>query len=218
MDPILVAAPPRCGTSMIAGLLVQHGVQVGHHRGPHKDNPKGGFENEHIKQFIKDELAKNGYELNPIRHINQNETIYWFEDNPVFKDVIEQAIKDPDSPWLFKEFRILMTWLQWQRHFPNAVYVLNRRNLDDNLKSMLVHPAISKRGPWGDLRDWIRWAHKRQEEIAAECPHVWVDVDKIWQGDMDEARKVVEGCGIQFDEQIAKDWIDPTLWHNRDGA
>ena len=218
MDPILVAAPPRCGTSMVAGLLVHHGVQVGYHRGPHNDNPKGGFENEPIKRFIKDELASNGYDLNPIRHIHMGEYVYNFESNPAFKDIVEDAIEDPGSPWIFKEFRILMTWLQWMRYFPNAVYVLNRRNKADNLQSMKVHPAISKRGPVEDLEAWIDWAHHRQEEIADKCPHVWCDVDKVWQGDMDEARKVVEGCGLTFDEQVAKEWIDPELWHNRSGV
>lgn len=208
MDPILVAAPPRSGTSMISGLLYHHGVQVGEYR-VNKDNPKGGFENTHIKKLVKDQLKKNGYDLNPI--YTQPTT---FQDDPQFRENALKFIPDPTKPWLFKEFRILMTWPLWYKYFPNSIYVLNRRNIQDNLKSMQNHRVISKRGSTRALRFWIEWARERQEEIAKYCLHVWADVDKIWAGDLSEAKKVVEACGLEFDERTTKEWIEPSLCHN----
>jgi hypothetical protein len=197
---------------MVAGLLHYHGVQVGEYK-VNQDNPKGGFENLHIKNVMKQSLLDNGYDLNPIRF---QPTI--FKDDPSFKQKVLQGIPDENKPWLCKEFRILMTWPLWLEHFPNAVYVLNRRNFNDNLKSMLKHRVISKRGSTEDLRWWITWARKTQEAIAGECPHVWAYVDEIWKGNLDEAKKVVEGCGLKFDKQKTKEWIEPSLWHNRSGA
>ena len=208
MDPILVAAPPRSGTSMLAGLLHHHGVQVGEYH-VNKDNPKGGFENIHIKKVVKGKLKKNGYDLNPI-YIQPTT----FKNDPQFRENALKFIPDSTKPWLFKEFRILMTWPLWYKYFPNSIYVLNRRNIQDNLKSMQNHHIISKRGSTRALRFWIEWARERQEEIAKYCPHVWADVDKIWAGDLNEAKKVVEACGLEFDEQITKEWIDPDLCHN----
>ena len=207
---LLVAAPPRCGTSMIAGLLAAHGVPVGETKGPNNSNPKGGFENFPVKQYIKDVLKRNGYDLNPIRKQPAG-----FAEEPFFRDKVLQHIPEHG---LFKEFRILMTWPLWRDHFPDAIYVLNERNKRDNLESMLAHPSISRRGNERDLARWIDWARDRQEQIAQECPHVWVDVDRIWAGDMTEAQHAVEECGIQFDWDTASEWIDPSLWHKREGA
>lgn len=208
MDPILVAAPPRSGTSMIAGLLHHHGVQVGEFRA-NKDNPRGGFENIHIKKVVKDQLKKNGYDLNPI-YIQPTT----FKNDLQFRENALKFIPDSTKPWLFKEFRVLMTWPLWYKYFPNSIYVLNRRNIQDNLKSMQNHHLISKRGSTRALRFWIEWARERQEEIAKYCSHVWVDVDKIWAGDLSEAKKVIEACSIEFDEQTTKEWINPNLCHN----
>lgn len=212
MDPILVAAPPRSGTSMIAGLLHYHGVQVGEYK-VNKDNPKGGFENLHIKDVMKKSLKDNGYNLNPIR---KEPTI--FKHDPDFRKKVLQGIPDSRKTWLCKEFRILMTWPLWFEHFPNAMYVLNRRNFDDNLKSMLKHHVIKTRGSEEDLKRWINWARGVQEAIAEECPHVWAYVDEIWKGNVNEAKKVVESCGLNFNEQVARNWIEKGLWHNRSGA
>lgn len=208
MDPFLVAAPPRSGTSMVSGLLHHHGVQVGYYK-VNKDNPKGGFENIYIKNIVKESLKNNNYDLNPIKI--QPTT---FKDDPEFRDKVLKCIDNPYKYWLFKEFRILMTWPLWYKYFPDSVYILNRRDFQNNLKSMQKHRVISKRGSVDDLEFWIKWARQRQEEIAEHCSHVWVYVDKIWNGDMSEARKVIEFCGLEFDEEKAKDWIDPNLCHN----
>jgi len=208
-DPILVAASPRSGTSMVAGLLHHHGADAGHY-GFHKDNPKGGFEDANIKQVMKNTLTSNGYDLNPIS-IQPEE----FDPDPGFRFRVLQCVASPNEPWLVKEFRILMTWPLWQEHFPDAVYVLNRRNVADNLRSMQNHRVISKRGSSRALRFWIEWVRGRQERIAQHCPHVWVDADRIWRGDMGEAKKVVEVCGLDFDSKVAEDWVEPNLWHNR---
>lgn len=212
MEPILVVAPPRSGTSMISGLLYHHGVQAGKYK-VNQNNPKGGFENLHIKDVMKQSLKNNGYELNPIRIEPTT-----FKDDPDFRQKVLQGIPNPSEPWLCKESRILMTWPLWFEHFPNAIYVFNRRNFDDNLKSMLKHRVISKRGGTEDLKRWIVWARNAQEAIAEECPHVWAYVDEIWKGNMDEAKEVVEACGLTFDEQVAREWIEPNLWHNRGNA
>lgn len=209
IDPILVAASPRSGTSMIAGLLHHHGADAGDFR-IGKGNPKGGFEDINIKQVMKNVLTSNGYNLNPISIQPDS-----FDLDPDFRLRVLQCVTNPDEPWLVKEFRILMTWPLWQEHFPDAIYVLNRRNIADNLQSMQKHRVISKRGSSHNLRFWIKWARGKQELIAKYCSHVWVDVDRIWQGDMDEAKKVVEAYGLDFNRKIAEDWIEPSLWHDR---
>jgi len=220
VDPILIAAPPRSGTSMVAGLLAQHGVDPGNYKkrmrakgSPRGGNPRGGFEDIYIKAVLKKILQYNGYELHPI---NVQPTSFY--DDPEFRDRILELVNDPEQLWLFKEFRILMTWPLWYNAFPNAMYVLNYRNKRDTLESMLKHKTVSLRGNRRGLEFWIDWARRRQKKVAKYCPHVWTYVDRIWQYDMVETRKIVEACGLKFNEQTARNWIEAKFWHNREGA
>lgn len=211
LGPFLIAGPPRSGTSMTAGLLAAHGVHVGHFKGPHADNPKGGYENAVAKAVMKCELARSGYDLNPIR-IEPTTML----PCPTFGEEIDAAL--PGSPWLVKEFRILMTWPLWAEHFPEATYIFTRRPIDDVVASMKAHRVISKRGPDAALRRWVEWSYERQDEIAAAHPHIYVDVDRLWDRDLGTALGMIESLGLTFDEAATLAWIDPSLHHHGERA
>lgn len=207
LDPILVAAPPRSGTSMVAGLLHQHGVQVGSYNKT-KGNPKGAFEELSIKKFIKHTLKQNGYDIRPTNIMPSK-----FKDDLSFRSNILNIAGNPKGLWLFKESRILMTWPLWAKHFPDSLYVLVHRNSKDTINSMKRRLKVGEYV----IYNWLEWGRARQKEIAKYCPHVWIDADSIWEWDLGEVKKLVECCGLVFNEEATKNWIDPQLWSNRKG-
>jgi hypothetical protein len=200
---------------MVAGLLERHGVSLGEMLKPTQYNVRGSFESLGVKREMKAVLEENGVAPTDRGHlaIPRGKWIDAFTSRVNWKTRVELAWDGAENGlWAVKETRILNTWPLWRDAYPDALYVLPRRLVDDNVASMLKHPHVSRNGDAEILRWWVLMCFKRQEQIAASCPHIFVDTDKMVAGDLGESRRLVERCGLVFDEAIAKEWIWPDLW------
>jgi len=207
-SPILIAGPPRCGTTMIAGLLYRHGVWVGQARLTRYPgtNSNFGSENISIKRYLKS--------LYP-EYRNWNTPLPDMVNVPDFKDQIESLVNE-SGPWLVKTSNILMTWRLWKEAWPDAKWILPIRPLENIVDSAMRHPAMKKHGR-KRISKYIIALQQRQALVASHSMSngntiYFLDVDKL-VNNPEEARPLIEFCGLEFDEGIVNNWIDKRIWH-----
>lgn len=197
-EPILIAAQPRSGSSMTAGIFAFHGVWVGSHRKGDQDNPRGYFENTKLKNRQKTWTrhgAKKGQMGDP---------------KPGWREIVEAIIREDGyegGRWLFK-FSAL-NWRVWHEFDP--WWVKCRRD------PASCYESCKRVGfPEPNMTDAERWrVVSLYDAVLDEIPGVDVDTQAVSQGDLTTIREAIEYCGLDFDEERTRDFILPRAWHYR---
>jgi hypothetical protein len=218
-DPILVTGCARSGTSLTAGILHICGAFGGDMYGPNRFNQKGMFENQVIRQeIVKPYLKKIGVDPLGQRPLPNNRQI--FEVNQVQADawrkrihVVMQGQGYVDGEWFYKGAKICLVWRLWHMAFPQAKFVVVRRNAEDIAASCL---RTSFMRAYSDKRGWLKWVAKHEKRFD-EMQQAGLDVTEFWpsrviDGDFDYARQFVEGFGLVYNDNLVKAFVDPTLY------
>jgi len=208
-DPILIAGPPRSGTTMMAGLLYHHGVWVGNARTTNHPgtNPSDfGSENLDIKELMKSEAKRIGYKNWKVPLPDDVEL------RPDLKDRIDEIVPN-DLQWLVKTSWTLIFYRFWRKAYPRARWLIVRRPIPMIMDSMQRHPAMRKRHPDERLA-FIKALHNRQLEtirtLESEDDFFTVDVEKIAVRDKLECERLFEYLRIPINWEAINRWIKPS--------
>lgn len=189
-DPILIAAPTRTGSTMIAWLLHLHGVWIGEAKvtADPTTNPQVGTENVHLKRYLHS---------------------FGAEPPGDFKAQIERLV-ETDGRWLVKTVGNLTRRKAWLQNFPEAHWLLLKRPLADILASRERRHVPPREAA-------VREQLAMQESLAAaDCRSLWVEMNDLCAGGEAgeaEARKVFDFVGIAFQPEVYRDWVQPERWH-----
>ena len=191
--PLLVAAPTRCGTTMVTWLLHLHGAWIGEAKltkAP-ETNPAVGTENIYVKKYLK--------RCGPMPHD--------------FKERMAD-IAQGNSPWVIKTVLLLEKWELFKHHYPTALWILPTRPLEDIVASKMRHPGMAHRGE--ELNRSRTERHiALQQKVMDACSHWYsLDCDLLMTGDEAYARDFVEFAGFDFSPEIFRKWLQPERWHN----
>lgn len=189
---ILVAAPTRCGTTMITWLLHLHGAWIGEAnitKAP-ETNPPVGTENFYVKQYLRS--------CGPFPHD--------------FKEKFLQ-IAGGNEPWVIKTPLLLEKQELFIHNFPDARWILPTRPIEDIVASKMRHPGMSGKGK--ELNQQQTQRHISLQEQVRRNARFWMDVpcNQLVEGDIGLAQRVVAHAGLKFDVQIFQSWIQPERWH-----
>lgn len=206
-DPILIAAPPRSGTTMIAGLLGKHGVWIGRGRTTKfpGTNPKFVSENQDIKKVFKRVAAQWKYE-------NWNTPFPDFGRMTALVPEIEKFVPD-NTPWLVKTSWNLIFWKFWFYNYPEARWVFPRRDTLKIVDSMNRHPAMQLR-PDAVKHRYI--SHLLQNTLLltnSGVNYTVVDVEQLASQDDDAIDVLFDFVGLEPDFAIINEWLDPKILH-----
>lgn len=195
IEPIVILTIARSGSSMVAGIFAQHGVWTGPTLGPSKYNAKGYFESQGLRDFIRGNydffsLVENG-RLAP-RHKGFKKTIGHILNKGGYQD----------GPYLFKHN--VLYYPLWHEFSPKFVCI--RRNIDSVIESCKRTGYLKNMDALEPQIEALDFA--RDELGAAE-----VFTDEVLKGDFSSLKSAFSHCGIELDEQIARDFIDPSLWN-----
>lgn len=187
MDPIIILAIPRSGSSMVAGLFHSHGIWAGLCRQGNEFNEKGFFENIDIKKVL---LKYHGRITAPKEY------------DPRFTDEVKPLL--PDIPYLIKHSAVY--WVAWREFTPKWVFV--RRNVDSCLKSckkvgFLGKEPLKQIERHHEAMDYVKKLHGGENIYS----------DELIAGDYSSLERAFNYCGIKIDLEIVKGFIDPRLWH-----
>lgn len=204
-DPILIAAPPRSGTTMMAGLLYYHGVWVGKSRTTMYPgtNSDFGSENTDIKKIFK-------------HHANSRGCKHWetpfpkFGGDLPFKKQIESFVPE-DTPWLVKTSWCLMFWEFWVKAYPNAKWVFPTRDTLKIVDSMNRHPGM-KNHPDGEKRQYIaNLLRSASNVIDKKARYTFVDVEGLADKDPAVIGDFFRFLEIEPDYKVIDEWIKPEM-------
>ena len=206
-DPILIAASPRSGTTMLAGLLHYHGVWVGRSRTTMYPgtNSEFGSENIDIKNIMKGMAMEMGYK--------NWETPF---PNPVGFDQ-EQAKKDilsfvpDDTPWLVKTSWCAIFWEFWETAFPEARWVFLTRDTLKIVNSMHRHPGMRKYSD-GVKKNYIaKLLQAAGKAIDAGVNYTYVDIEGLADKNPAVIGDLFRFLEMKPDYKVINDWIKPEM-------
>lgn len=203
IDPILIMALPRSGSSMTAGIFAAHGVWVGRHNREGRRNVKGSFEGKAVRNAV-------------IHTFGRGHVVAGLPcaQTPGFRAAIERAVTADgyeSGPWLWKGSA--MYWPAWFE-FPDAKWIVCRRDAEASVKSALMPPYVYGKNcaRWEARR--IVQAHNRElDKIVKLFGAPEVDTEAVAHGDFLTIELALERCGIRPDRKLIEDFVDPTMWH-----
>lgn len=206
-SPLLIAGPPRSGTTMLAGLLYHHGIWVGRTRTTHFSgtNPDDfGSENLDIKALMKNEAKRIGYKN---WHVPLPDEVTLARD---LKQRINQIAPD-DMPWLVKTSWTLVFYRFWLTAYPKARWIFPMRKPQMILDSMNRHPSM-KRRPERMKVKFIKALKDRQIQVMRflhEYEFTYLNMDKISKQDKAETERLFHFLHITIDWKKVNAWIQP---------
>lgn len=180
---------------MTAGLFARHGVFFGNCGGPNQNNTKGNWENGWMKRGLKSPSGRpNGWPDS------------WF-------DRMREEGWNGQAPWGLKA--VAVHWPIMRQLEPDVVVLCYRPkpNILDSCERFGSGFKFSRkyRDPMIDMH----WA--LMETIRLDYPGTVVEVNTpdLVKGDYDSIRPAFDALGVEFDEEVAGEWIDPALFTTR---
>ncbi len=224
--PILITGCARSGTSMTAGIIEMCGAFGGRTSPPNNSNKKGMFENVDIRNgIVKPYLSSIGADPMGQDPLPRMRRVYgslkradifstqWKEK--VLKVLFRHGL-DTDWPWYYKGAKMCLFWPVWYAAFPDARWVIVRRQREDIVNSCLKTGFMrAHRTEDG----WMGWV-KHHEEMFDQMRGAGLVVHEVWpqkaiSGDFSEIRGVVDDLGLQWNNTKIIDFISPALWSRK---
>jgi hypothetical protein len=206
---------------MTAGAFYFCGAFGGELSGPTKYNKKGMFENNDIRETIVKPILKSiGADplgQNPLPDINafkNNSDLSNNTKNKILTVLKKQGLKE-DQIWFYKGAKLCLMWPLWHAAFPNAKWILVRRDDEGIINSCLKTGFMSK---YKDSAGWQKWIdiHKQRFE---EMKIAGLDITETWPKDMisgnfDSIKVIIKQTGLEWNADKVLSFITPALWSN----
>lgn len=201
---IFITGCARSGTSLTSKILKAHGCFLG----PEK-RINSLFENTNIREkVIKAYLRSIGADP-----LGQHPLAEKLRPLPEFREeVIKYMGGNPPEPWAYKCAKLAPLWPLWKDAFPEAKYVIVRRDKDKIAESCLRTPFMRA---FNGKEGWLEWVavHERKfDEMRVHLDTIDVWTDEVVK-DPAKFQPVAEFCGLNFDEAATRAAIDPNAWH-----
>lgn len=227
-SPILITGASRSGTSMIGGIFNLCGAFGGIMSSSSKDARKSVFENIQIKNtLVKPYLVDSGvdpYGQFPLPDISTLQIpVLWKEK--VLKIMSSEGYTDGN--WMYKGNMMSLMYPVWNYAFPNAKWIIVRRNDDDIVNSCMLTTYMNafdcednvfatgskdKREAW---YWWVRQHNKRFMQMIEEglnCKQV--HPERMVYGDYSQIYEMLDWVGLKWNSEILN-FIEPKLWNVR---
>lgn len=205
-NPIFILGLPRSGTSMIAGSLHLCGAWVGETiPGGGIENPEGFFENRFLREAVYKKILA-GTKADPlgIEPLPDLETLPQVNDlYQTAYDLLNHEGYDFKQPWRFKEPKLCLLWPVYYKAFPNARWIVVRRDEDAVIDSCMRTSFMARHGK--DRIFWRQWTKeylRRLDVLKTTVPYAW----EIWSqplidGDLTDLRNLVEWLNLDWQER-----------------
>ncbi len=223
--PIIVTGCARSGTSLVAGVLSHCGAWTGECTGETPWNKRGQFEN----VFIRDSLTKPFLKSIGVDPLGQEPlpcpgwNLQRHPDDLLGKwrrmvlNRMESEGYDGQRPWMFKGAKACLIWSVWAQAFPEARWIVVRREDSRIIDSCLRAPFMRKRKT---REEWQQWVDHHKECFQEMDEHIGV-VWEIWPDKaMDDQalgqfQTLAIGLGLKWDQARVTGFVDPQLWSER---
>lgn len=214
---VIITGMHRSGTSVVAALLGMCGLEIGSNfRKPLPDNPKGFFEDLEFKSINKKIIHNNTSKKGSLFIPPQSP----FKDSGETRDMIRTFLKKWKGlgPVGWKDPRASLTVHIWKIYIPNLKVVVCIRPPIEIAESLRARNGIN-------ILDGIVLAKAylntlNSHLILNRIPAFYIqyhDLLEDWRGCLPRLCSDLAISGPK-DEKAIDDFIEPSLWHERQGA
>jgi len=206
-EPIIVTGVPRSRTSMTCGTLNALGAFGGDMRGPTKYNQKGMYENRKVVTMVKDYLRSMNCDPNAQHPLpSMDELKSWSNA----RSQIQRAMTEDGytgGPWFFKTVKGCHFWPVLHEAFPEAKWIIVRRD-PEQIEASCHRTRFMKKAP--DWSAWVREHERRIEELSntVDCIEVWPNPNEA-----ESFVDMVDYAGLEWNGVAVKEVLDPSQWH-----
>ena len=207
--PVFVYGVSRSGTSMTCGVLAACGVRFGLDlRQPDQYNPRGYWEAKQGRQALKRFLKSIKHDIGG--HRRDPSWVAGPKDIKRLRRKMAPHWKQADA------LKVATDWLIWgtvHAAYPNARWIIVRREVPDIVASCIRAPFISILPPDVPLDAWTAEITEQVERLvdlhASPCNtvEVWPDPRRP-----EVFREAVLHAGATWDEEAVRAALDPSLW------
>jgi hypothetical protein len=216
-SPILITGCARSGTSMVAGCIDICGGFGGKLIGPTTYNKKGYFENHYIRESIEKRFLKEQnldvLGQKPLADTSNLHIPRWWRKE-VENIMIKQGYKK--GPWFYKGAKACQIWPVWDYAFPNAKWVIVRRDSDD-IAASCMETAFMR--AYDTHAGWLGWVDEHKE-YWKQMHDAGLNIKSIWpermlKGDYEQIQEVIDWLGLEWRSKEVIDFLEPKLWNAR---
>ena len=216
--PIFVLGLPRSGTSLVAGVLKICGAWLGNTvPGGGQENPKGFFENIYLREQINKTIL-NALKVDPLG-VNLLPDSSNLPPINGLTEMIEQGLQADGygytQPWLFKDAKITLLWPAYLKAFPNAHWVIVRRDSKHIISSCLNTSFMRQHS--SDPHYWSAWIDEylsRLEDLkqaTSNYTEIWTP--SLIEGDTSTLKEMNRSLALSWNEEEVTKFITPEYWH-----
>lgn len=189
LEPIVILAMPRSGSSMTAGIFRLHGCWEGRCREGDKINPKGYHENLDVKDILIRRFGRLAQTTAPAK-----------PQQGFRQEVLRLS---PEGKWFVKHSAMYRNaWFEFKPKF-----ICVRRKTSGLLGSNKVTGFLGTR----DELQMMRIIDAHNEEMD-RSEGVDVYTDELIEGDFTSIFNALEACGIVPDQEKIKNFVEPDYW------
>ena len=219
--PILITGCARSGTSLVAGIINRCGAWGGKMTGRTRYNQRGQYENNEIRNnIVKPALRAAGFDpmgQNPLPDpLNFPIDDEW--NAKVVGAILRQGYKN--GPWFYKGAKMCLIWTQWHQAFPNAKWIIVRRDTKGIVESCL---RTSFMRAYKNHQGWNYWVSEHLDRFK-EMHDAGLDIVQVWAGPIakefyyDDIKSAVEHVGLKWDQGAVDSFVDSSLFHATNGS
>jgi hypothetical protein len=127
----------------------------------------------------------------------------------------DRVLKHLDGADCYKGAKMALIWPLWVEHFPEARWIIVRREPNDIAASCL---RTSFMRAYKTHQEWVRWAQEYHDRCDALMQAVGDKAMNVYphdavKGDTEAYRAAVEHAGLSWRPDAVKAVIRPGKWH-----
>lgn len=198
--PIFITGCARSRTSMVAGVIDRCGAWGGDMFGAAPGNPKGFYENKAIRErVIKPWLSMMGVDplgVYPLPPYPDAE--HW---GPQVYEAIQHFLHEQGydgQRWFYKGAKMAYLWPAMIHAFPNAQWVIVRRDREEIIDSCLRTHFMAQHSK--DREFWATWVDETERRLEELKSHV--DAIEVWPPE--GLQEMVETLGLEWNDEAER--------------
>lgn len=207
---------------MTAGILAELGIFTGSTVPGGMSNPKGFFENIEIREGVIKGILKAGnfcpLGVMSLPPENFDKKVL-FGDGIQLKDILQKIISmqgySNNLPWLYKDPKLTLVWRLFDAQFPNAFWIVARRNRQNFVRSCLRTHFMVKHS--NEEEFWHNFADlyeiRLDQLIQTVGRVIQINTDDLVQGNYKPFQDVCDTVGIVFSKEKLDQFISIKHWN-----
>jgi|TARA_R100000084_G_C4653953_1_gene151591 hypothetical protein len=211
--PILIVSPPRSGSSLTSLILTELGLWGGNMKKGDRWNKNGYYENIAITSLLIDYLRENDKEqlLKKYNPLTLDADYYKFD--LLIKEILYVESLPYNEKWFYKNPKIAFCWQLFNKYFPNAQWIIVKRNRNEILNSILRTEFMDA---YKSVNEWNNYLDKYEiliNNIKSNCNYTEFNINNVFDNKISEVKKLCYYLDIEYNEKWRK-LINKKEWNN----